>query len=110
MLEALGEQYVVTARAKGLEPRAVASHALRNALIPTTTVVGLQVGALLSGAFVVENVFAYPGLGQLAVTAINNRDLPLIQGVILTAALGYALSNLVIDALYGIIDPRIRRA
>jgi ABC-type dipeptide/oligopeptide/nickel transport system permease component len=110
MLEALGEQYVVTARAKGLKARAVAGHALRNALIPTTTVVGLQIGGLLSGAFVVENVFAYPGLGQLAVTAINNRDLPVIQGVILIAAVGYVLSNLSIDVLYGAIDPRIRHA
>jgi ABC-type dipeptide/oligopeptide/nickel transport system permease component len=110
MLEALGEQYVVTARAKGLKARDVAGHALRNALIPTTTVAGLQIGGLLSGAFVVENVFAYAGLGQLAVTAINNRDLPVIQGVILVTALGYVVSNLCIDVLYSIIDPRIRRA
>jgi ABC-type dipeptide/oligopeptide/nickel transport system permease component len=110
MLEALGEQYVVTARAKGLKARDVAGHALRNALIPATTVAGLQIGGLLSGAFVVENVFAYAGLGQLAVTAINNRDLPVIQGVILVAALGYVVSNLFIDVLYSIIDPRIRRA
>jgi len=110
MLEALGEQYVVTARAKGLPARVVVSHALRNALIPTVTVIGLQIGGLLSGAFVVENVFAYPGLGQLAVTAINNRDLPLVQGVILVAAVGYVLTNLIIDVLYGAIDPRIRHA
>jgi peptide/nickel transport system permease protein len=110
MLEALGEQYVVTARAKGLPSRTVVNHALRNALIPTVTVIGLQIGGLLSGAFVVENVFAYPGLGQLTVTAINNRDLPLVQGVILIAAVGYVLANLVIDVLYGAIDPRIRHA
>jgi ABC-type dipeptide/oligopeptide/nickel transport system permease component len=110
MLEALGEQYVVTARAKGLPSRSVVDHALRNALIPSVTVIGLQIGGLLSGAFVVENVFAYPGLGQLTVTAINNRDLPLVQGVILIAAVGYVLTNLVIDVLYGAIDPRIRHA
>ncbi len=110
MLEALGEPYVVTARAKGLSQPAVVQHALRNALIPSVTVIGLQIGGLLSGAFVVENVFAYPGLGQLTVTAINNRDLPLVQGAILVSAVSYVLANLSVDVVYGAIDPRIRHA
>jgi ABC-type dipeptide/oligopeptide/nickel transport system permease component len=110
MLEALGEPYVVTARAKGLGQAAVVQHALRNALIPSVTVIGLQIGGLLSGAFVVENVFAYPGLGQLTVTAINNRDLPLVQGAILVSAVCYVLANLSVDVVYGAIDPRIRHA
>jgi ABC-type dipeptide/oligopeptide/nickel transport system permease component len=110
MLEALGEPYVVTARAKGLSQTAVVQHALRNALIPSVTVIGLQIGGLLSGAFVVENVFAYPGLGQLTVTAINNRDLPLVQGAILVSAVCYVLANLSVDVVYGVIDPRIRHA
>jgi ABC-type dipeptide/oligopeptide/nickel transport system permease component len=110
MLEALGEPYVVTARAKGLGHAAVVQHALRNALIPSVTVIGLQIGGLLSGAFVVENVFAYPGLGQLTVTAINNRDLPLVQGAILVSAVCYVLANLSVDVVYGAIDPRIRHA
>jgi ABC-type dipeptide/oligopeptide/nickel transport system permease component len=110
MLEALGEPYVVTARAKGLSQSAVVQHALRNALIPSVTVIGLQIGGLLSGAFVVENVFAYPGLGQLTVTAINNRDLPLVQGAILVSAVSYVLANLSVDVVYGAIDPRIRHA
>jgi ABC-type dipeptide/oligopeptide/nickel transport system permease component len=110
MLEALGEPYIVTARAKGLSQTAVVQHALRNALIPSVTVIGLQIGGLLSGAFVVENVFAYPGLGQLTVTAINNRDLPLVQGAILVSAVCYVLANLSVDVVYGAIDPRIRHA
>ncbi len=110
MLEALGEPYVVTARAKGLSQPAVVQRALRNALIPSVTVIGLQIGGLLSGAFVVENVFAYPGLGQLTVTAINNRDLPLVQGAILVSAVSYVLANLSVDVVYGAIDPRIRHA
>jgi len=74
------------------------------------TVIGLQISGLLSGAFVVENVFAYPGLGQLTVTAINNRDLPLVQGAILVSAVCFVLANLSVDVVYGAIDPRIRHA
>ena len=109
MLEVLGQPYIVTARAKGLpERRVMAVHALRNALIPQVTIVGLQTGALLSGAFIVENVFAYPGMGQLAVAGISNRDIPVAQGTVLVSALIYLVVNLVTDIAYVAIDPRIR--
>ena len=109
MLEVLRNDYVRTARAKGLAGRTVTyHHALRNALLPVITVLGIQVGALLSGAVVVETVFGLPGVGQLVVSAILTRDYPLIQGIILYTAFIYALTNLVVDLSYGFLDPRVR--
>jgi peptide/nickel transport system permease protein len=109
MLEALAEDYVRTARAKGLpESRVVRRHVLRNALIPVVTVLGLQLGTLVGGAVITEYVFALPGVGRLVVDAVFARDYPLVQGVVLLIALGFIASNLVVDVLYGVIDPRIR--
>jgi len=109
MLEVLNQEYIVTARAKGLADRAVIMrHALKNALIPTVTMLGLQLGALLGGAVVTETIFSRPGLGRLAVDAIAGRDFPLIQGTVLFAAVTYVLVNLIVDLLYASIDPRIR--
>ncbi len=109
MLDVLNQEYVRTARAKGLrETVVVMRHALGNALIPIITILGLQVGGLLSGAFVIEAVFAYPGIGMLAVNALASRDFPLIQGIVLLVATIYVLVNLFVDLLYGFIDPRVR--
>jgi dipeptide transport system permease protein len=109
MLEVLGEDYVRTARAKGLPPRRVIGlHALRNALIPVVTVLGLQLGTLIGGAVITEYVFALPGVGRLVVDAVFARDYPLVQGVVLLIATGFIASNLLVDLLYGWIDPRIR--
>lgn len=109
MLETLRQDYVVTARAKGLSERVVITgHALRNALIPTITFMGLQFAGLLGGAIVTEQVFSRPGLGRVAITAINNRDFPVIQGVVLVAAATYVVVNLLVDLSYAIFDPRIR--
>lgn len=109
MLEVLRQDYVTTARAKGLAERVVIlRHALRNALIPVVTIVGLQFGALLAGAVIVETVFARQGLGRLAVEAILRRDYPLVQGTILVAAVGYVLVNLIVDLSYAWLDPRIK--
>jgi peptide/nickel transport system permease protein len=110
MLEALTEDYVRTARAKGLSEWAVLrGHVLRNALIPVVTVLGLQLGTLIGGAVITEYVFALPGVGRLVVDAVFARDYPLVQGVVLLIALGFIASNLVVDLLYGLIDPRLRR-
>jgi ABC-type dipeptide/oligopeptide/nickel transport system permease component len=108
MLEVLGTDYIRTAHAKGLPTRAVVlRHAVRNALIPVITVVGLEFGYLLAGAVVTETVFAYPGVGRLLVQAIEFRDYPVIQGSLLLLALQFALVNLVVDVLYAFSDPRI---
>src|SRR5438270_2474476 len=109
VLEVLHQEYVVTARAKGLAPTLVLlRHALKNALIPAVTMLGLQLGALLGGAVVTETIFSRPGVGRLAVDAILNRDFPLVQGTVLFAAAIYVLVNLAVDVSYAIIDPRIR--
>jgi ABC-type dipeptide/oligopeptide/nickel transport system permease component len=109
MLEVLRQEYIVTARAKGLTRGAVIlAHALKNALIPTVTMLGLQLGGLLGGAVVTETIFSRPGIGRLAVDAINNRDFPLVQGTVLFAAVTYVAVNLFVDLLYALIDPRIR--
>jgi len=109
MLEALSEDYIRTARAKGLSDGAVIRrHALKNALIPVVTVLGLQLGTLIGGAVITEYVFALPGVGRLVVDAVFARDYPLVQGVVLLIAVGFILSNLMVDLLYGLIDPRIR--
>lgn len=109
MLEVLRQEYVTTARAKGLGERIViVRHALRNALIPVVTIVGLQFGALLAGAVIVETVFARRGLGRLAVESILRRDYPMVQATILVAAVGYVLVNLLVDLSYAWLDPRIK--
>lgn len=109
LVEVLSQDYVRTARAKGLrESSVIVRHALKNALIPVVTVVGLQFGALLAGAVIVETVFARAGIGQLTVDAILNRDFPTVQGAVLFFAVIYLLVNLVVDILYGYLDPRIR--
>lgn len=109
MLEELSKDYVRTARGKGLAERAVLlAHALRNALIPTVTMVGLQLGFLLGGAVVVETVFAWPGIGLLVVDSILARDYPVVQGVVLTIAVLVVLVNLTVDVIYTVLDPRIR--
>jgi ABC-type dipeptide/oligopeptide/nickel transport system permease component len=109
MLEELSQDYVRTARAKGLAERTVVyKHALRNALIPVITLVGLQFGALLAGAIVTEKIFSWPGIGQLTVSAISNRDYSLLQGCILAVGLTYVLVNLATDMLYLVVNPRIR--
>jgi peptide/nickel transport system permease protein len=109
MLEVLRQDYVTTARAKGVRERVVVtSHALKNALIPVVTFFGIQLAGLLTGAVVTEQVFSRPGLGRVAITAITSRDFPLIQGTVLVTAIIYVLVNLVIDLSYAVIDPRIR--
>ncbi|MGC2619858.1 MAG: ABC transporter permease [Acidobacteriaceae bacterium] len=109
MLEELNQDYIRTARAKGLPERTVVyKHALRNAMIPVLTLIGLQFGALLAGAIVTEKLFSWPGIGQLTVSAIENRDYPLLQGCILGVGLTYVLVNLATDVMYMVINPRIR--
>ena len=109
MLETLGEDYVRTARSKGLAEKVVVyKHAFRNALIPVVTIIGMQMGELLAGAIVVENVFNLPGLGRLVFLAIGQRDLPVVQGVSLLIAFLIVLVNFSVDMVYGIVDPRIR--
>ncbi len=109
MLEVLNQDYVRTARAKGLKERSVIlNHALRNALLPVITVVGLQVGILLSGAILTETVFSWPGIGRWLVDAINARDYPIVQGVTLTIAVIFVVINLIVDILYTLVDPRVR--
>lgn len=109
MIEVLHLDYIRTAWAKGLKERAVVTrHALRNALIPLVTVIGLEIGGLLGGAVITETIFAWPGLGTLAVTAINSRDYPVVQGVVLMATVTFVLVNLLVDIVYGFLDPRIR--
>ena len=111
VLEVLGADYVRTARAKGAgEGRVVVRHALRNALIPIVTLIGLQIGFLLGGAVVTETMFAWPGLGRLAVGAIVSTDMPLAQGAIMILALAFLLVNLGVDVLYAYLDPRVKRA
>jgi peptide/nickel transport system permease protein len=111
MLEELSSDYVRTARAKGLTTRAVLfRHALRNALIPIVTILGLQFGTLLAGTIVTESIFAWPGIGRLTVQAISARDYPLLQGCILVISVSYVLVNLLTDLLYSFLDPRVRQA
>jgi len=110
MLEELGQDYIRTARAKGLSERAVVyRHALRNALIPVLTVVGLQFGALLAGAIVTETIFSWPGIGRLTLQAIGNRDYYLVEGCILAIGLTYVAVNFLTDLTYSLVNPRIRQ-
>ena len=109
ILEVMSEDYIQTARAKGLrENRVIWRHVTRNALIPVITVVGLELGTLLSGSIIVETVFAWPGSGSLLITALNARDYPLVTGVVMTYTLAFVSINLIIDGLYAVVDPRIR--
>ena len=109
ILDVLRLDYLTTARAKGLAARVVVlRHALPNAILPVITAMGLQFGALLSGAVITETIFARPGLGKLVVDSIQSKDLPTVQGVILVLAGIYVLMNLLVDLSYGLIDPRIR--
>ncbi|MBV9782194.1 MAG: ABC transporter permease subunit [Acidisphaera sp.] len=111
MLEVLGEDYVRTARAKGLSPaRVVGLHALRNALIPVITIIGLQVGALFGGAVLTETIFAWPGVGKWLIESVNRRDYPVLQGGMLLIAAIIITVNLLVDLLSGLINPRIRHA
>lgn len=109
MLEVLRQDYVVTARSKGLAERfVILRHALRNALIPIITIVGVQAGNLLSGAVVTETVFNWPGIGRLFIDSISRRDMPLVQGSVIFIAVLFALVNLAVDVMYAFVDPRIR--
>lgn len=111
MREVMGLPYVRTARAKGLdERRVIFRHALMNALIPTITLVGLEIGWLLTGAVVVETVFSWPGLGRLLIQSIASRDIPVVQGIVLVMTLVFILSNALVDILYIIVDPRLQYA
>src|SRR2546426_2295219 len=109
VLEVMNEDYVVTARAKGLaEQNVLWRHVTSNALIPVITVVGLELGTLLSGSIIVETVFAWPGSGSLLITALNARDYPLVTGLVMTYTVAFVIINLIIDGLYAVVDPRIR--
>ena len=108
MLEVLSEDYVRTARSKGLpENRVIIRHALGNALIPVVTLIGIEMGYLLGGTFIVEQLFALPGLGRLLVNAISQREYALVQGAVLFIALNFVIINLIVDVIYSVIDPRI---
>jgi peptide/nickel transport system permease protein len=109
MLEVMGEDYVRTARAKGVVPwRVIFKQALRNAMLPTVTVIGLQAGLLMGGAVITETIFSWPGVGQIAYDSVNRRDYAMIQGVVLYGATLFVLINLLVDVLYAILDPRVR--
>ena len=109
IIEVMDEDYITTARAKGATEHAVLwHHGMRNAMIPIITVVGLELGTLLSGSIIVETVFSWPGTGQLLITAISARDYPLVTGTVLTYTVAFVIINLVVDMLYAVVDPRIR--
>jgi ABC-type dipeptide/oligopeptide/nickel transport system permease component len=109
LMEVLEQDYITTARAKGLADRSVvARHAMKNAMIPIVTVIGLQIGSLVSGAAITETIFAIPGVGRAAVDAIFFRDYPVLQGAVLILTLAVLLANLVTDVAYAFLDPRIR--
>lgn len=109
LIDVLAEDFVRTARAKGLSERwVILRHALKNALIPVVTIIGIQFGTLLGGAVVTESVFAYPGIGRLTVTAILNRDYPVVQSTLMLVVVIFLLANMIVDLLYGYLDPRVR--
>jgi peptide/nickel transport system permease protein len=111
MLDTLGQDYIRTARAKGIsEAKVVGKHALRNSLIPVTTVIGLQFGALLGGALLTESVFSWPGIGKFTVDCILKSDFPIVQGIVLLVAVIFVIVNLVADLIYAYLDPRIKYA
>ena len=108
LLEVFGQDYIRTARAKGMnENRVIVIHALKNALIPVITVVGLQIGALIEGAVITETIFSWPGVGKLVVDSLFGRDYPVVQAVVLLSAVSFMLATLVVDIAYGFLDPRI---
>jgi len=108
-LDVIRQDYVQTARAKGLpEGMVIARHVLKAALIPTLTIVGLQLGYLLGGSVIIEWVFGWPGLGQLTVESIKLRDYAVVQSTVMLFAIGFVLINLIVDLLYGVLDPRVR--
>jgi ABC-type dipeptide/oligopeptide/nickel transport system permease component len=108
LLDVFGHDYMRTARAKGLRERTViARHALKNALIPVVTLIGIQIGAIIEGAFITETIFSWPGIGRLAVQAIPSQDYPVVQGVVLVSAFSFMFTTLVVDVLYAWLDPRI---
>ncbi len=110
LLETVQEDYVRTARAKGVpEKWVLARHSLRNALLPIVTVIGLRFGYMLGGAVITESIFAWPGMGRLMITAVGQRDIPVVQGVLLVFATSFVFVNLLVDIIYGFVDPRIRR-
>ncbi len=109
MLEELHRDYVRTARAKGIkESTVILKHVLKNSMIPTITIIGLQIGGLLEGAVITETVFAWPGIGRMAIQAVFERDYPLVQGIVLVAAVIYVVVNLCVDITYTLLDPRVR--
>jgi peptide/nickel transport system permease protein len=109
MLEVLGREYMEMARAKGVKKKAlITHHALKNALIPVVTVIGIQMGYLLGGSVVIEKIFSLPGVGQLALQAITNRDYALMQGTVLFVASGFVIINLIVDIIYSFLNPKIR--
>jgi peptide/nickel transport system permease protein len=109
LLEVIGQDFMRTAQAKGLHGRVILwRHGMRNALIPIVTVIGLELGGLLGGAFILEQIFSLPGMGKLAVDAIYAKDYPIVQGVLLVATFTYLFANFAVDLLYGVLDPRIR--
>jgi peptide/nickel transport system permease protein len=109
VLEVLGLDYIRTARAKGLiEPKVISKHAMRNAMIPIVTIIGIETGSLLSGAVLTETVFGLPGMGTALVTAILSRDYPVVQGFTIAIAFIFVLVNLIVDLSYAYLDPRIR--
>ena len=111
MLEVLSEDYVRTARAKGLAPaRVIGVHALRNALLPVVTVIGLSISSLMAGAVLTETIFSWPGVGHWLIDSISRRDYPALQGGVLLISAVVVLVNLIVDLVYGVIDPRIRHA
>jgi peptide/nickel transport system permease protein len=109
MLDTLGQDYIRTARSKGIsETKVIGKHALRNSLIPVTTVIGLQFGALLGGALLTESVFSWPGIGKFTVDCIMKSDFPVVQGIVLLVAVIFVSINLIADLLYAFLDPRIK--
>lgn len=109
LIEVMSQDYITNARAKGLTPRGVVlGHALRNALVPTITVAGMQIGSLLAGATVTETVFSYPGLGRITIEAVQGLDYPVVQAALLLTASLFLINSFIVDLLYGMIDPRIR--
>ena len=109
MLETIRQDYIRTVRAKGLpENKVIIDHALRNALIPTTTVIGLQMGSMLGGSVLTESVFSWPGVGRFMIQSIQGRDIPSVMGCVIIFAVSFALINLLVDLIYGFIDPRIK--
>ena len=109
MLEVIRADYIRTARAKGVsENKVITRHALKNALIPTITVIGLQIGGMLGGSVMTESVFAWPGIGRLMVQSINKRDIPMVLGCVMMFSVSFSIVNLIVDVLYGFVDPRIK--